>query len=64
LHLTKLVGAWNDRGHGDFARWYVRDKERREVDFLVTNHRRPCLLLETKLTDERVSPALRYSGIA
>jgi predicted AAA+ superfamily ATPase len=60
LHLTKLVDAWNDRGHGDFALWYVRDKERREVDFLVTDRRRPYLLLETKLADDRVSPALRY----
>lgn len=60
LHLTELVDAWNDRGYGDFALWYVRDKERREVDFLVTDRRRPYLLLETKLSDDRRSPALRY----
>lgn len=60
LHLTKLVDAWNDRGHGDFALWYVRDKERREVDFLMTDRRRPYLLLETRLSDARPSPALRY----
>jgi hypothetical protein len=60
LHLHKLVDAWNDRGHGDFALSYVRDKERREVDFLVTERRRPYLLLETKLSDDEPSPALRY----
>jgi hypothetical protein len=60
LHLAKLVDIWNDRGDGDFALWYVRDKERREVDFLLTDRRRPYLLLETKVTGERVSPALRY----
>jgi hypothetical protein len=60
LHLAKLVDAWNDRGYGDFAVWYVRDKERREVDFLVTDRRRPYVLLETRLADERLSPALRY----
>jgi predicted AAA+ superfamily ATPase len=60
LHLRKLVDAWNDRGHGDFALCYVRDKERREVDFLVTERRRPYLLLETKLSDDQPSPALRY----
>lgn len=60
LHLRKLVDAWNDLGHGDFALWYVRDKERREVDFLVTRSRRPHLLVETKLSDEQPSPALRY----
>lgn len=60
LHLAKLVDAWNDRGFGDFALWYVRDKERREVDFLITERRRPYVLLETKLADDRPSPALRY----
>lgn len=60
LHLHKLVDAWNDRGHGDFELWYVRDKERREVDFLVTDRRRPTLLVETKLADTQPSPDLRY----
>jgi len=60
LHLAKLVDAWNDHGFGDFALWYVRDKERREVDFLITERRRPYVLLETKLADDRPSPALRY----
>lgn len=60
LHFRKLVDHWNDRGDGDFALWYVRDKERREVDFLVTESRKPWLLAETKLTDGSVSPALRH----
>jgi predicted AAA+ superfamily ATPase len=60
LHLRKLVDAWNDRGHGDFALWYMRDKERREVDFLVTERRRPYLLLEAKLSEDQPAPALRY----
>jgi predicted AAA+ superfamily ATPase len=60
LHLRKLVDTWNDRGQGDFALWYVRDKERREVDFLITERRKPYLLLETRLSDDRISPALRY----
>jgi predicted AAA+ superfamily ATPase len=60
LHMRKLIDAWNDRGDGDFALWYVRDKERREVDFLITDGRKPWLLAETKLTDGHVSPALRH----
>lgn len=60
LHLRKLVDHWNDRGEGDYALWYVRDKERREVDFLVTESRKPWMLVETKLADGPVSPALRY----
>lgn len=60
LHILKLVDVWNDRGHGDFALHYVRDKEKREVDFLVTEGRRPFLLVEAKLGDGDPSPALRY----
>jgi predicted AAA+ superfamily ATPase len=60
LHFRKLVDAWNDRGAGDFSLWYVRDKERREVDFLITHGRKPWLLAETKLSDAQVSPALRH----
>lgn len=60
LHCLKLVDAWNDRGYGDYALWYVRDKERREVDFLITERGRPYLLLEAKLSGEQLSPALRY----
>ena len=60
LHFRKLVDAWNDRGDGDFDLWYVRDKERREVDFLITDNRRPWLLAETRLADGQISPALRH----
>ncbi len=60
LHFRKLVDVWNDRGDGDFALWYVRDKERREVDFLITEQRKPWLLAETKLADAEISPALRH----
>lgn len=60
LHLRKLVDMWNDRGDGDFSLWYVRDKERREVDFLITERRKPWLLAETKLSDAQISSALRH----
>lgn len=39
--LLKAVEGWNDMGFGDFALGYLRDKERREVDFLVARDGRP-----------------------
>lgn len=45
---------------GDYELHYVRDKDKREVDFLLTESRRPYLLLETKLSGSSVSPSLRY----
>lgn len=60
LHLRKLCDAWTDWGLGDFELSYVRDKEKREVDFLITSDRKPYALIECKLTDETVSPSLSY----
>ena len=60
LHLSKLCDFWTDCGLGDFSLHYVRDKEKREVDFAILDRRKPWLLVETKLSDEALSPALRY----
>ena len=60
LHLIKLRDAWNDRGLGDYELHYVRDKEKHEVDFLLTESHRPYLLLETKLSAGPTSPSLLY----
>jgi hypothetical protein len=60
LHLYKLCDAWTDWGFGDFALHYVRDREKREVDFLITERNKPYALVETKLTARDVDPNLRY----
>ena len=59
-HLQKAVDAWNDLGFGRFELHYLRDKEQREVDFLVVKDREPWFLAEVKSAVERVSPALAY----
>ena len=46
--LLKAVHAWSDRGQGDFALHFIRDKERREVDFVVVRDRHPWFLVEVK----------------
>jgi hypothetical protein len=62
-HVRKACHAWTDFGFGDFELWYVRDKEKREADALVTRDRRPWLLVEAKPTDLTLSPALsRFSA--
>lgn len=60
LHLRKLTDLWTDLGLGDFDLGYVRDKEKREVDFLLTLDRRPWLLVEAKLSDPTPAGPLRY----
>lgn len=47
-HLLKAAHFWTDTGLGNYDLYYVRDKEKREVDFLVTKNRRPWMLVEAK----------------
>jgi len=60
LHLYKLCDAWTDWGFGDFTLYYVRDREKREVDFLITDNQKPYALVEAKLKARDADPNLRY----
>lgn len=58
LELLRAVTAWSDLGYGDFGLHYIRTKEKREVDFLLTERRKPFLLVEAKHGDNTPSPNL------
>ena len=58
-HLLKAVEGWNDMGLGAFQLGYLRDKEKREVDFLVARDGKPWFLVEVKHGDELMSPYLK-----
>lgn len=59
-HLLKAVEAWEDRGLGEFELRYLRDKDKREVDFVVVRDRKPWFLVEIKNRDEALSPSLGH----
>lgn len=59
-HLLKAVEGWTDLGLGDFELRYVRDKQKREVDFLVVRDRKPWCAVEVKASDAHLAPALGY----
>ena len=60
-HLLKAVHWWTDIGLGTFDPCYVRDKVKREVDFLVTRDGSPWFLAEVKSSPGRtLSPGLGY----
>jgi predicted AAA+ superfamily ATPase len=59
-HLLKAVEGWTDLGFGDFELRYLRDKAKREVDFLVVRDRTPWFLVEVKHRDTGLSPALAH----
>jgi len=59
-HLLKAMEAWIDLGFGDFDLRYLRDKQKRKVDFVVVKDRKPWFLVEVKMSDQTLSPALGY----
>ncbi len=59
-HFWKACHYWTDCGLGNFELFYIRDKEKREVDFLVTRDRKPWILSECKLSESSISPHLFY----
>ena len=59
-HLLKAVEGWNDLGLGAFELGYLRDKEKREVDFVVARDGEPWFLVEAKHGDAALSPSLQH----
>jgi predicted AAA+ superfamily ATPase len=59
-HLLKWVQFLEDTEGREMELRYFRDATGREVDFVVTEKRRPVLFVEVKLSDSPVHPALHY----
>lgn len=59
-HLLKAVEAWNDMGLATCELRYLRDKDKREVDFLVVRDRKPWFLVEVKYADSHLQTSLGH----
>lgn len=59
-HLLKAVDTWTDLGFGNFELRYLRDTQKREVDFLVVRDRKPWFLVEAKLGEKSLSASLGH----
>ena len=59
-HLLKAVEGWTDLGYGDFELGYLRDKTKREVDFIVVRDGEPWFLVEAKKSDTGLSGNLDH----
>ena len=51
-HLLKAVHFWTDNGLGVFDLYYIRTKDQKEVDFLVTKNAQPWMLIEVKASSK------------
>ena len=53
LTLLKTVTWWTEMGYGRFSLHHLRDKDRREVDFVVIRDRQPLLLVDVKASHKQ-----------
>ncbi len=54
-HLLKSTDLWSDMGYGTFSLHYYRDKEKREIDFVLCKDRHPLVAIEVKKSDDQAS---------
>lgn len=60
-HLLKAIHLWTDIGLGKFELFFLRDKEQREIDFLITRDNEPWMLVEVKSSGKAdLSTSLEY----
>lgn len=60
-HLLKAVHFWTDVGLGSFELYFLRDRNKREVDFLLTQDKKPWILIEVKSSENKnLSDSLPY----
>jgi uncharacterized protein len=60
-HLLKAVHYWTDFGFGVYGLYYLRDKDKREVNFLITKDEKPWFLVEAKYRNNHsISSSLKY----
>jgi uncharacterized protein len=53
-HLLKACHFWTDTGEGNFQLHYLRNKEKEEVDFLLSRNKKPWLMVETKSSSSSI----------
>ncbi len=59
-HLLKWCDYQFDTGGREIALMYFRDVDGREVDFVLTERKKPILMVECKISDSKVSKSLIY----
>jgi len=58
--LERLAARLTETGMGEFEIRYIRDREKREVDFVLVNNNEPVCLFEAKESKREISRSARY----
>jgi predicted AAA+ superfamily ATPase len=60
FHLLKYCDYLTDTGVGSFELNYIRDKEHREIDFILLHNHKPWFMVEVKLNNSELSTNWRH----
>ncbi|MBI2603829.1 MAG: ATP-binding protein [Deltaproteobacteria bacterium] len=60
IQLALACSAWSEQGYGRYELCFLRDQDRREVDFVITRNLRPLALIECKSSPQSWPVGLRY----
>lgn len=59
--MLKATQWWSDLGEGEFDLFYLRTKDGKEVDFLVTQDNNPWFIVEVKNSEKaKLNPHLKW----
>lgn len=58
-HLLKACHFWTDIGQGSFDLFYLRNRDKNEIDFLVTKNKKPWIAVEAKSQDRTWSSSFQ-----
>ncbi len=59
-HLLKWVNFYQDTQGRELDLCYFKDRDQREVDFIITEDSKPLIAIEAKLSEKTISPHLVY----
>jgi len=62
VNLLRMAVRFTEIGLGNFEVFYIRDKEKREVDFVLVKDNKPVALFEAKESDSNISKPGRFYG--
>ena len=58
--LLRMAARFNETGLGRYKICYIRDREKREVDFVLVKDNEPIALIEAKGSDSRINKSGLY----
>ncbi len=59
VSLIRMAARMTETGVGNFVIWYIRDREKREVDFVLVKDNQPVCLFEAKESVTEARPEAR-----